>query len=137
MRDLFVVDNSVVMAWCFEDECSEYADGILGLLTAGEALAPSVWPLEMANVLLAAERRKRISPAGSARFIRLVSTLPITVVSDEPSRIWSDVLALARSMKLSSYDASYLELAMRSGCPVATQDLGLRKAARRCKVELA
>ena len=132
----FVVDNSVVMAWAFEDECSDYADRILTMLGSSDALVPSVWPLEVANVLVCAERRKRVTPADSAHFIGLLSSLPISVAEQEPARALADVLNLARTMKLSSYDASYLDLAMTSGLPLATLDSALRKAARKCKVEL-
>jgi hypothetical protein len=60
-----VVDSSVVMAWCFEDEVDKYADSVLDLLVDSEAIVPSIWPLEVANVLLVAERRQRLTEAGS------------------------------------------------------------------------
>jgi len=136
VSDTFVVDNSVVMAWCFEDECSDYAEAVLERLVDQQALVPAIWPLEVANVLLAAERRKRINPAQSTRFVQLLTDLPITVVSQDPAQALSDVLALGRTSRLSSYDASYLDLAIRRGLPLASRDDRLRKAAKRCKVKL-
>jgi len=134
--DRFVVDNSVVMAWCFEDEDGDYASGILERLVDGEALVPGVWPLEVANVLLVAERNRRLGEADSTRFVSLLSQLPIVVETEAPQRVMAEILALAREHKLSSYDASYLDLAMRSGLPIATLDSSLKRAASKCQVTL-
>ena len=65
----FVLDTSVAMAWCFEDETNPYADAVLDSLIDNAALAPSIWPLEVGNVLLVAERRKRMSQPDSMRFL--------------------------------------------------------------------
>ncbi|MBU1172198.1 MAG: type II toxin-antitoxin system VapC family toxin [Proteobacteria bacterium] len=132
----FVVDNSIVMAWCFDDETNEKTEGILDRLTESTAFAPSIWPLELGNVLCVAERRKRIGEADSARFIALLSALPIIVEQETPDRMLKEIVALARNHQLSTYDASYLDLAMRKGLPLATQDKNLIKAARRSKVIL-
>jgi len=132
----FVVDNSVVMAWCFQDEASRYADAILGSLEVFKAIVPSIWPLEVGNVLLVAERRKRLSEADSARFIALLTELPIMIEQESPERMMREILALAREHQISSYDASYLDLAMRKGVPIATLDDGLIKAAERSHVQI-
>lgn len=132
----FVIDNSVVMAWCFEDECSEYADNVLDRLAVEEAFAPSIWPLEVVNVLLVAERRKRITKLDSARFVKLLDALPISVCNTPSSDIFSDILFLGRSMKLSAYDASYLHLALHMELPLATQDQDMLKAAPECRVPI-
>jgi len=132
----FVLDNSVVMAWCFEDEVSEYADATLECLEGGEAVVPSIWPLEVGNVLLAAERKGRLGKADVVRFLELIGNLPITVEQESPERMLTDIIALARDVRLSTYDASYLDLAMRSGLPIATQDISLIKAATECGVPL-
>jgi len=108
-----VVDCSVTMAWCFEDECDELADAVLDALADGEAWVPSLWPLEVANVLVAAERRRRLTAADSARFIELLMGLPIVVDDRSHERALSQGLAAARQLGLSVYDASYVELAMR------------------------
>lgn len=132
----FVVDNSVVMSWCFKDEDNPYADLVLGRFEEATAYVPSVWPLEVVNVLLAAERRKLISETDSIRFLRLLSQLPILVQHESPERAMKDILNLARAHDLSSYDASYLDLAMKKGLPLATLDKKMRKAAKSMNVEL-
>ena len=132
----FVIDASVVMAWCFEDEADQYADSILTLLADSEAMVPSIWPLEVANVLLVAERRKRLTVSDSVRFLDLLDGLPIIVDYDSSARALKEVLFLAREQNLSSYDASYLELAMREGVGIATRDERLRTACEKCGVKV-
>ena len=135
MRSL-VVDCSVTMAWCFEDECDDLADAVLDRLADGEAWVPSLWPLEVANVLVAAERRRRLTAADSARFVELLMGLPIVVDDRSHERALSQVLAAARQLGISVYDASYLELAMRLGATLATRDTQLRAAAAAAGVPL-
>ena len=132
----FVLDASITMAWCFEDESSAYADAVLDSLVDVTALAPAIWPLEISNVLAVAERRKRIDKAGSIRFISLLMQLPVIVGPESPQRVFAEILALAREHDLSTYDASYLDLAMRYGVALATQDGRLQKAARQACVQL-
>jgi len=136
MAKSFVIDNSVVMSWCFKDQANSYADSILKKLTDAVAYVPSVWSLEVVNVLLAAERKKCISEADSVHFISLLSQLPIVVEYESPEKAMKDLLGLARAHSLSSYDASYLDLAMRKGLPLATLDDKLRKAAEATKAAL-
>lgn len=136
MAECMVLDNSVIMAWCFRDVGDGYADAVLGSLAESEALVPGIWPLEVANVLVAAERRRRLTETDSARFLALLADLPIRVIQEPPQRVTGEILALARETGLSSYDASYLDLAMREGAPLATLDDGLRKAAGRVGVQL-
>ena len=130
----FILDTSVAMAWCFEDEANSYADTVLDSLTEKEALAPSIWPQEVGNVLIVAERRERISRLDSERFLELLQQLPITVEHLSEQRMFEAVLNLAREQDLSSYDASYLDLAMQTGLPLATLDRALQNAAKRCDV---
>ena len=132
----FVIDSSVVMAWCFEDETDKYADSVLDLLADSEAIVPSIWPFEIANVLLVAERRKRLTAAASLQFIKMLDELPITVDHESSDRAFSEILFIGRQQGLSSYDAAYLELAMREGTPLATRDEKLRKASEKCGVKL-
>ncbi|MDD5343367.1 MAG: type II toxin-antitoxin system VapC family toxin [Smithella sp.] len=135
MQD-FVIDNSVVMSWCFKDETSKYTDTVLDYLENTTAYVPAIWPLEVSNVLLVAERRKRLNQADSSRFISLLFELPIIVEPESPERMLSEILALAREYKLSSYDASYLDLAMRKGLPIATTDKNIMSAARKSHVPI-
>jgi len=125
----FVVDASVALSWCFDDEGEDYASRVLDALGESEAVAASLWPLEVANGLAVAERRGRLDATGARRFMELVLALPIAV--DPTSR--ADALTasydLARRRNLSAYDAAYLELALRHGIPLATLDARLREAA--------
>jgi len=136
MGDDFVIDNSVVMTWCFKDKTNQYADAILDSLEVSVGFVPSIWPLEVCNVLLVAERKKRIGEADSARFIALLTELPIIIDQEPPERMIKEIFALAREHKLSSYNASYLDLAMRKGLPIATLDKNLIAAAKRSKVPI-
>lgn len=126
----FVLDCSVTMAWCFKDECDDYANNVLETLRERDALVPSLWRLEVANVLLVAERQKRLSPADSERFLALVSDLPIAIDEPRGEHDMATFLARGRQYDLTSYDAAYLELAMRQGLPLATRDRRLRDACR-------
>lgn len=134
MAARFVVDNSVVLSWCFEDEGSRYAEAVLESLETAEAFVPAIWPLEVGNVLLVAERKKRLSQAAVVRFLALLGGLPITVEQESPERMLKEIVSLAREHGLSTYDASYLDLAMAHGLPLATLDASLAKAAKKCSV---
>jgi predicted nucleic acid-binding protein len=125
----FVLDASVTLAWCFEDEGGEYAVRVLEALRSSEAVVASLWPLEVANGMAVAERRGRLDAAGSARFTELVLALPIAVDPVSRSRGLRGAYGLARARGLSAYDAAYLELALRHGVPLATLDARLREAA--------
>jgi predicted nucleic acid-binding protein len=126
-----VIDCSVTMAWCFEDEGSELADKVLDHLADTEAWVPSLWAFEVANVLLVAERRGRLTPADSTRFVALLSDLPILIDDSAHEHALGPVLSTGRDLGLSSYDATYLELAMRLGGAMATGDERLRAACRK------
>ena len=132
----FVIDASVALAWCFDDEATEATRALLDRFEEDHAQVPSLWHLELANALALGERKKRITPARTAEFIALVGGLPIVIDEQTPNHALGTVLELARSEQLSAYDASYLELAMRRGVPLATKDGDLVKAARRVGVGL-
>ena len=136
MASEFVIDNSVVMSWCFDDEANGYADDVLDLLALGKAYVPAIWPLEVGNVLLVAERKGRLRMSDSIKFITLLTELPIIVEQETPERMTHEILSLARHHDLSTYDASYLDLALRKGLPIATQDRQLKSAAQSCQVAL-
>ena len=136
MAEHFVLDNSIVMSWCFKDETNDYAEIVLSRLTKATAVVPSIWPLEVVNVLLVAERQKRLSKSDSIRFITLLSQLPIVVEYERPEMMMKELLSLARANGLSSYDASYLDLAMRNGVPIATLDTKLINAAKKSDVPI-
>lgn len=132
----FVMDCSITMCWCFPDECDPYASRILQKLDVDETLVPVVWTLEVANALLTGERRGRLSEADILRFLEVLRSLPVMVDSTPSEQFFDDILALGRRHDLSSYDASYLELAMRQGIPLATLDVRLREASKAVGVPL-
>jgi predicted nucleic acid-binding protein len=132
MSSRFVIDNSIVMSWCFEDEENSYAEAVLESLETGRAFVPAIWPLEVGNVLLVAERKKRLSHASTVRFLDLLNGLPISVEQEPPDRMLKEILSLAREHELSTYDASYLDLAIRLDLPISTQDMSLVNAAGKC-----
>jgi len=132
----FVLDTSVAAAWFFEDEAEEYTANVLESLTEWEAVVPSLWSLEVANVLLVAERRGRCSEAEAVRFIELLESLPISTDDDTARRALHGTYQLAREYGLTSYDAAYLELAMRLGEPLATMDRQLADAATKAGVAI-
>lgn len=128
-KPAFVLDCSVVCAWYFVDEASDYADAVAASLSRSAAVAPSLWALEVANTLLMGERRKRGNEAQSAAFLADLSRLPIVLADQTTTAAWTGTLPLARSQNLSAYDAAYLELALRENLPLATLDERLAKAA--------
>lgn len=132
----FVLDTSVTMAWCFSDEVTPSSEAVLDELRRTEAFVPSIWPLEVANVLLVAERRQRITMAQASAFAEQLAVLPISVHADSLPEALGPILATARSQQLSAYDASYLVLAMREGLPLATLDSRMRAAATQLGVSL-
>ena len=136
MKAGFVVDNSVVMSWCLRDDAGPYADAVLERLEDTAALVPSIWPLEVVNVLLTAERRKLITESDGTRFITLLSRLPISVEQGSYRERMKELFALGRKHGLSSYDASYLSLAMTMGLPLATLDEKMKIAAGNAGVSL-
>lgn len=125
----FVLDCSLTVAWFFEDEMNRYARAVEDSLSMAAAVVPGLWPLEVANVLLVGERRNRATEANVTTFLRLLAALPIALDDDTASRAWQQSLHLARSHRLSVYDAAYLELALRRGLPLATLDDRLAAAA--------
>lgn len=131
---LFVLDTSVALSWAFEDEVSPYTEEVLNSLTRGKAIVPSIWPLEVSNALVVAERRKRLKEAETTRFLTLLFHLPIIVEAEPLTRVFNGIVQLARRYGLSTYDAAYLDLAMRLGLPLATQDEDLRQATSFCGV---
>ena len=132
----FVLDSSMTMAWCFPDEVTPFTESVLGQLRMTGALVPAIWPLEVLNVLLVAERQSRLMLVAAREFIDDLETLPITIDALERGRVFREVLALGREQNLTAYDAAYLELARREGLPLATLDRDLREAAMRVGVPL-
>lgn len=131
-----VIDASVALAWCFPDERSVYAERVLEALEGRVVLVPAIWALEVANGLLVGERRKRIEQPDILRFTNLLEALAVREVALPARANIEGVLPLARAYKLSAYDASYLDVAIRSGAELATADDALERAARKAGVPI-
>lgn len=134
----FVLDNSVTMRWFFGDGKPQelaYAEKILDAMQKDSAHVPATWGLEVANVIVRAEAKGLVTEARSSAFLEMLEGVDIEVDTATFARALSDTLQLARRYKLSSYDASYLELALRLGMPLATLDEDLQKAAKKVGVK--
>ncbi len=125
----FVLDCSMTMAWCLEDEANDRSEKVLDSLETHVAMAPGHWPLEIANVLTFCERRGRISTEQMADLLRLLAQLAIVIDDETANHAMSDTLAIAREHRLTAYDAAYLELALRKNYPLASLDGPLNDAA--------
>ena len=130
----FVLDCSVAMAWCFEDEANEKSQNCLQYLKKSKAVVPSIWSLEVMNVLQVSEKKKRIQAEQSNLFIKLLSILPIEV--DLSSNLNKGITTISREYGLTTYDAAYLELAVRKKIPLASLDKLLCRMAKMANVEL-
>jgi predicted nucleic acid-binding protein len=121
-----VLDASITACWAFQDEDHPDARLAFHQMRSEEAVVPCLWWFEVRNILVVNERRRRIAESDTAAFLLNLSKLRIRIdrAPDE-----SAVLRLARTHRLSVYDAAYLELAQREGLPLATLDADLKKAA--------
>lgn len=134
----FVLDTSVTMRWFFGDGKPQelsYAGKVLDAMKDVNALVPVTWGLELTNVIAKAEAKGLVTEARSGAFLEMLEGVDIEVDAATFAHALSDTLQLARRYKLSAYDASYLELALRSGIPLATLDEDLQKAARKAGVK--
>jgi predicted nucleic acid-binding protein len=129
-----VIDSSAALSWCFEDEASAESDAVFERVRDQGAVVPGLWHLEVANVLLQAEKRGRIATGDVAMRLELIAQLPITTDNETTARAWREILVLARAEGLTTYDATYLELAIRRGLPLQTKDEALISAAKRSGV---
>ena len=131
-----VVDASVAGCWFIGDEASAYADAALAVVADTGARVPGLWPYEIANMLAVAERRARATAADVSRALSLLAALPLAI--DAPRSVGSlpSLMRVARDHGLTAYDASYLELAGRTGSMLATRDRALRGAATQAGVLL-
>jgi predicted nucleic acid-binding protein len=132
----FVLDCSVALAWLLPDEMSEQADSLMARLTWDTAHVPPVWPLEVANVLVSATRRRRITANERTRLLDELSALHVEVEPSVSERAFRDTLDIADTLGLTSYDASYVELARRREVPLATFDARLREASSSVKLKV-
>jgi len=132
----FALDSSVTLSWAFEDEVNAYSVAVRESLDVASAMVATVWPMEVANALLVAERRSRVTPTEAVQFLNDLALLPIQVDLEAANRNPLHLMSMARTFRLTSYDAAYLDLALRLGLPLATLDQPLRAAARSAGVPL-
>ena len=128
----FVLDASVALLWLVPQTNPagmDYADAVLTTLKESQALVPSLLALETANVVAKLESKAIVTEAESQRFITLLEQLNIVTDQATATHALGDTLNLSRRYRLSAYDAAYLELALRTGLPLATLDADLARAA--------
>ena len=127
---MIVVDCSAVLAMCFEDEGGDMAESLFDYFINDSAVAPEIWPLEVCNALYSSIKRKRLTIAESNHFFHLVSELPVEVAAAGTIlKSYSAIFKLCSEVRISSYDAAYLSLAMKMSLPLATLDAELIRAA--------
>lgn len=129
----FVLDCSVTMSWCFEDETCDIGERALDTLAGGAtAFVPGLWALEVANVLLMAERRKRLTRVQADAFTGRLGRLPIILWEGQFSLV--EMLEIGRRHRLTAYDAAYLALAATLNLPLATFDRDLAGALAKARL---
>lgn len=131
----FTLDASVALSWCFADEASAYGDSVLEQLVRSEAVVPALWPIEVTNVLAVAARQHGMDSKDAAAARRFLQALPIVVEPLERRSAFEATTTLALRHALTTYDATYLELCLRRGIPLATLDEALGRAAEAEGVE--
>ena len=136
MNPAFVIDASVAVTWLFRDEITPQTAAVLRRLEVEPALVPAWWYVELANVIAMAERKNRIGISDATIFLANLNDLEIEVDNEASQRAFTHLLPLCRAHQLTSYDAVYLELALRRHLPLATLDDQLRKAAKKLDVKL-
>ena len=124
------------MTWAFTNEATPFTALVLESLKTTHAVTPALWPFEITNALLLAERRGRINGAQQAEFLERLRQLPIHIEHRPAAWLGQQILPLARAHRLTAYDAAYLELAGREGLPLATTDVDLKAAALAAGVPL-
>jgi predicted nucleic acid-binding protein len=132
----FVVDSSVALTWCFEDERTPATTALLHRTGETGALAPQHWPLEALNGLMMAERRRRLDATRRQHLVGFLRDLPITLDPETTIQVWTATQRLAARFRLTIYDAAYLELAQRQNLPLASLDQELRAAGTALGVSL-
>ena len=130
LADSYVLDCSLTMAWFFEDEATPATDAIFAALPESEVHVPALWPMEIANVMTLAERKRRTTEAKISHFVKTLLEQPIYIDYESPDRSFTHLMPLAKRHGLTIYDAAYLELALRRDLPLATLDHLLLSAAK-------
>ena len=132
----FVLDSSVTLAWVYSEETSPAVTRVLQLLSSDGAWVPSLWRLEVANILEMGVRRRRHDAAFRDTTLADLALLPIALDPETATHAWGATLRLAERHRLTLYDAAYLELSHRRSLPLATLDAELRTAAKNENIAL-
>jgi predicted nucleic acid-binding protein len=132
-----ILDCSTTLSWFMPDENGTDAEALRTTIAEQGAVVPALWPIELGNAFAFATRARRVTTAQRAAALDALGQLPIEIDDETLIRIWTDTLALADTLRLTIYDACYLELAKRRRLPLATLDKELRAAARKIGVALA
>jgi predicted nucleic acid-binding protein len=132
----FVIDCSVTIAWVYDNERTEEIDRVLDLIHSMGAVVPAIWPSEVANTLQQGVKQRRIDRKDRAQALANLGKMKIDIDRHTNEFAWNDTLAMADRFGLTTYDASYLELAHRTEFPLATLDQDLRAAAAKLGVVL-
>ncbi len=133
---MLVLDSSTVLAWALDDEHPIGPELLAQLTTTETAIVPVHWILEITNALRMAAKRRRLASSDPAKIIARIRNQPIEIDPETIVRGWAEIPALADKYELTTYDAAYLELAMRLELPLATLDQDLARAAREAGVPL-
>lgn len=136
MKNHYVLDCSVTMTWFFDDEYSDATQPLKKLLQKGSVVVPSIWSMEVANVLWSSERKQRIKPYHSEKIRHFIEQLPIEIDSGIEYNALGRLLELAREYEITVYDAAYLELSLRHGISLATLDKKLITAALKAGIPI-
>jgi len=137
LSEAFVADASVGFSWIYPSQASSETDRLLEEVEAGAVVVvPSLWYLEIANGLLAAQRRKLLTAAERKEALTRLSGLSLSVDEETGQAAFHKTSELAEKYGLSVYDAAYLEAAIRRKLPLASRDQPLRATAKRCNVKL-
>jgi predicted nucleic acid-binding protein len=133
----FVIDASVGFAWVYQSQATPETDRLLNEAAGGTTvIVPALWFLEMANVLLVAQRRKRFTARERKIALDKLTAMQFTVDEEGSRNAFGEISELAEKYGLTIYDAVYLELALRRSLPLASRDEALRNAARQCGLKI-
>ncbi len=131
-----VLDASLTLSWALPDEASPYGDRVLDAVAASGALVPGLWAHEIANGLLMAQKRGRLARGQRLAFVEQLLNLAIKVESPTARTVLDSQAGLAERFGLTAYDAAYVDLALRHGLPLATQDKAMKRAAIKAGVTI-
>jgi predicted nucleic acid-binding protein len=124
-----LVDASIALSWCFENECTPATNAALKHLQEYDSIVPQYFWLELANAILQSEKSGRVTGDEAAEFIALIADLQIELDENQELCAFTEIRARAHQQDLTAYDALYLDLALRRRLPLATLDTALIRAA--------